>query len=121
MTTILIVDDNKDITFILSEVLKDAGYEIFTANNIEQAKLILSTKPIDLLISDIIMPGGSGLLLISEIRAQIPDLKVIAISGGGRNTPTDQLESAKSHGADAILAKPFSHEDFLDTVSKLCG
>lgn len=61
----------------------------------------------DLIITDLIMPGNEGLEIIQELRRANPEAKIIAMSGGGRNGPTDYLKIAKFFGARQVLAKPF--------------
>jgi CheY-like chemotaxis protein len=74
------------------------------------------SHPADLLITDILMPGQEGIETIVQFRRNYPEVKIIAMSGGGRNNGQSYLELAKKLGALRTLAKPFSIKDFLATV-----
>ena len=65
------------------------------------------------------MPEKEGVDLIMELKKGFPDVPIIAISGGGRNSPESYLNIAKLLGADAILEKPVQKEKLLDTVRKV--
>jgi len=72
-------------------------------------------------ITDLIMPDKEGLETIMELRAAQPDMKIIAMSGGGRNRPGDYLKVARQMGAAQVLAKPFSSQELLDCVRTVIG
>jgi CheY-like chemotaxis protein len=119
MAKILILDDEPSILLMLKKLLEKAGYEIEVAlNGKEGMKLFEINKP-DLLITDIIMPEKEGLETIFELRRNYPDLKIIAISGGGRIGPDGYLPGAKLLGANAVFTKPIVPKDFLQAVSDL--
>jgi CheY-like chemotaxis protein len=67
------------------------------------------------------MPEREGLETIMELRRDFPDVKIIAISGGGRVGPTGYLEVAKKLGAQRIFAKPFAIKEMLQAVQELIG
>ena len=73
----------------------------------------------DLLITDIVMPEKEGLELIFELRRKNPDLKIIAISGGGRFHYEGYLTSAKHLGANLVFQKPLDHREFINGISDL--
>ena len=73
----------------------------------------------DLLITDIIMPEKEGLETILELRKKYPELKIIAISGGGRISPEGYLPGAKLLGADLVFQKPLVQKEFMQAVSIL--
>jgi two-component system chemotaxis response regulator CheY len=74
----------------------------------------------DLVITDLVMPGMTGIEVVVELRKHTPPVKIIAISGGGRaSAAADYLATAQSLGADHVLAKPFSHETLLAAINKL--
>jgi YesN/AraC family two-component response regulator len=70
-------------------------------------------------VTDIVMPNKEGLETIVELRRNMPGVKIIAISGGGRIAPTDYLSIAKRLGADRVFAKPVERRALLDAVSEL--
>ena len=73
----------------------------------------------DLLITDIVMPEKEGLEVLMELRKRQPPVKIIAISGGGRNSATDYLPIAKLMGASKVLAKPFSNDVLVAAINEL--
>lgn len=120
MAKILIVDDEQNIRNILRESLKKEQHEVFEASSGQEASDILDKNAIELVITDLVMPGKTGLDLIMEIKEKIPDLNIIAISGGGGiNGRFDYLPIAQLIGANNILKKPFSIADMRKTVSEL--
>ncbi len=84
MAKILVLDDEPSILLMIKKMLEKAGHEVEIAlNGKEGMKLFEKNRP-DLLITDIIMPEKEGLETIFELRKSCPELKIIAISGGGR-------------------------------------
>ena len=75
-----------------------------------------SEKP-DLVVTDIIMPEKEGIETIRDIRGEVPDAKIIAISGGGRIGNTDFLQIARKMGAIDALPKPFDPDDLLGRIN----
>ena len=120
MAKILIVDDEQNIRNILCETLKKDEYEIFEASSGQEAIDILDSNAVDLMITDLVMPGKTGLDLIMEIKEKIPEINIIAISGGGGiNGRFDYLPIAQLIGANNIIRKPFSMADIKKIVSDL--
>ncbi|MEA1973293.1 MAG: response regulator [Candidatus Cloacimonadota bacterium] len=107
---ILITDDEEQIRKLISLKLKMKGYKIFTASDGKYALDILNNENIDLLLTDLIMPNEEGIGTILKAKAAFPDLKIIAMSGGGRIGPAGYLDTAKQLGADEILTKPIDFE-----------
>lgn len=116
MAKILLVDDEKPIRLMLRTVLETEGHEVEEALDGKEAIENHRSRPADLLVTDIVMPGQEGIETIMLFREKYPDVKIIAISGGGRNGWQSYLELAKKLGAARTLAKPFSIEDFLAAV-----
>jgi DNA-binding response OmpR family regulator len=82
-------------------------------------EVIEKTDPA-VVITDIVMPNREGIETIREIRLRYPDIRVLAISGGGsKSNSTDFLELAYALGADDVLAKPFRMAELLHKVGKL--
>ena len=71
---------------------------------------------VEIIISDILMPGKEGIETIMYIRRIDPGVKIIAISGHGWSGPVSYLDMAKQLGADSALSKPFSKSELLQTV-----
>jgi CheY-like chemotaxis protein len=119
MARILIIDDDENVRTILRDMLQRAGYEVVDAVNGKQGLRIFHQNPTDLVITDILMPVMPGSRLISILRKDFPDLKVIAMSGGGRMNHSDgYLKLASELGAQHILNKPFLQAELLETVAE---
>ncbi|TAL61068.1 MAG: response regulator [Bacteroidetes bacterium] len=119
MAKILVFDDEPSILLMIKKMLEKAGHEVDLAlNGREGMELIEKNRP-DLLITDILMPEKEGLETIIELRKKYPELKIIAISGGGRIGPEGYLPSAKLLGADLVFQKPLVQKEFMEAVSKL--
>jgi DNA-binding response OmpR family regulator len=119
MANILLVEDEEQLRLMLRDVLESAGHEVRVAENGKIAMNAFAVRSAELVITDLIMPEKEGLEIIRELKRDYSDVKIIAISGGGRNNADDYLELAKRFGADHILAKPFSNREFLDVIEKL--
>ena len=119
MAKILVLDDEPSILLMIKKMLEKEGHEVAVAlNGIEGMELFEQNKP-DLVITDIIMPGKEGLETILELRKNHPELKIIAISGGGRISPEGYLPGAKLLGANAVFQKPLVQKEFMATVAEL--
>lgn len=119
MTSILLVDDDDPFRTMLNEVLTDAGYQVQEASDGQQAIRLYESHPRDLVITDLVMPEKEGLEMIGELKQLNPEVKIIAISGGGRSGSGDYLKMATALGAQRVLIKPFSHREILEAVSQV--
>ena len=96
------------------------GFGVVGSSNGEEAMRLIRRSPVDLLITDIIMPQKDGTGLILEVRRDFPNLKIIAISGGARHIdPQNPLQIAKSLGANLTFTKPFKLTDLLGAAREL--
>ena len=119
MQKILIVDDEPHILLMLKKMLEPSGYEIdLAANGVEGIELFKKSAE-DLVITDIIMPEKEGLETIREMRRIKPDLKIIAMSGGGKVSADNYLEIARIFGASKIISKPFTKQEMITAVQEL--
>lgn len=116
MASILLVEDDEQLRPMLKIILQEAGHEVHEAHNGKEALEIYGVKPTDLVITDLVMPEKEGLETIIELRHTYPDVKIIAMSGGGRTGVQNYLELAKKFGANHTLAKPFSNQELLDGI-----
>jgi CheY-like chemotaxis protein len=121
MARILIVDDEPDILVILERMLRKMGHDIVLANNGKEAVRRLDEAAVDLVITDLIMPESEGIETIAAIRRKWPGVKIIAMSGGGRQSPMPYLAVAANLGADATLAKPFDRAELADALRRVLG
>ena len=115
--SILVIDDDDMVRGTLVENLRDEGFAVSAADNGVVAMAMLDDGPLpDIVITDIIMPQKEGLETILELRRKYPQVKLIAISGGGRTRGGDFLDMASKLGADAVMAKPLDLEKLGETV-----
>ena len=121
MTRILLVDDDESFRPMIASALERFGFDVVSAvNGREALKLFQEQRP-DLVITDLIMPEKEGLETIRDLRLLAPDVRIIAMSGGGRNNPVCYLRIASQLGADQILPKPFSFQELLDAIEATIG
>ena len=118
---ILLIDDDVQILDMLRQTLEREGYEVVDAPNGKEGIRLYREDPADLIITDIIMPEKEGIETIMELKRDFPDVKIIAISGGGRNDPEEYLHMAKKLGAKRIFAKPVEREKLLGAIRELIG
>ena len=76
---------------------------------------------IDVVVTDILMPEKDGIELLMELRERAPDLPVIAISGGGRISSLNYLETASAMGAVAVFNKPFNEKFLIEKIESLAS
>jgi PAS domain S-box-containing protein len=116
---ILLIDDDSEIRKLFVQKLAGRGYEIIEAcDGKEGLKLYHETRP-DLVITDLVMPEKEGLETITELKREFPDVKIIAISGGGRNVPDAYLHIAKNLGAERTFSKPIDWPELIKAVREL--
>ena len=115
METILIVDDEKNYLVVLEALLGPEGYEILTADNARNAIRLIEESELDLVITDIKMPGISGMELLEEAKKIAPDLPIIMMTAYG--TIEMAVEAMKKQAYDYIT-KPFQNEELKLTVKK---
>jgi DNA-binding response OmpR family regulator len=118
---ILVIDDDVQFRSMIVEMLERKHFEVYGAADGEEGIRIWQNIKPDLVITDIIMPNKEGIETILELKRLNKDVKIIAISGGGRTNAKDNLRSAKLLGASLTISKPFESSELLDTVRKLIG
>ena len=114
--SILVVDDEPGIRELLCLMLEAAGHTVASAEDGMEAPKVLASTPVDVVITDLLMPERDGLEFIGEIRKKFPAVKIIAMSGGGHIARDSYLRIAKNFGAHVLLEKPFSQAGVLDAV-----
>ena len=119
MKKILIIEDESSFRNVLEQMLTKAGYEIRSAEDGNCALAICDSFIPDLVLTDIIMPDKEGLETIQELLIKVPDIKIIAMSGGGRFGPDSYLPLAKKLGAKRTLQKPFMRDELLTTIKEV--
>ncbi len=115
METILIVDDEKNYPPIISAILEEEDFETLSANSAMEAIEIMANADIDLVLTDMKMPGMDGIELLEKIKESNPDLPVIIMTAHGT---VDKAVEAMHKGAYTYLLKPFDNENMVLYVSK---
>ena len=129
MQTVLIVDDEVEVGEVIRRVLERAGLKVLIANNASSGLETVSAVLPDIVITDVIMPRVHGVELIRILRERHPQIRVIAISGGGSFGPLSYkpdaisthayLAAAREAGAAEVLTKPFDMDALLAAVRRL--
>lgn len=104
---VLLVDDNADLAELTAQVLTLAGFEVRVAWSADEAIGVLVEQKVDVLFSDINMPGASGLDLAREAKAQWPQVHIVLTSGRAFN------ELARAPPGTTFIAKPYRLQDLL--------
>ena len=116
---ILVIDDDDQFRGMLRETLEHAGYEVTDAPNGKEGIRLFRENPADLVITDLIMPEKEGIETIKELRQEYSEVKIIAMSGGGRIGPDSYLKMAKGLGALRTLTKPIEREELLRAIREV--
>lgn len=119
MASIILVDDDDEFLALLSGTLTRAGHRVTVAFDGQQAVNLYKSRPTDLVITDLVMPGKEGIELIVELKGLFPEVKIIAVSGAGINALGEYLQMAKALGANRVLSKPFSVDQILNAISEV--
>ncbi len=114
MTRILVVDDEELVRSLTVQVLERAGYDVVGAGDAQLALDLLDEERFDLVVSDVVMPGLSGVELLNELRDLRPELPVVLMTGG--SPEPERTTRALELGANGIVYKPYSHSELLDAV-----
>ena len=117
---ILVVDDEPHIRRVLSAILGSNGYQVTMASDGTEGLAELGSEEVDLVILDLMMPGASGLEILSKIRADPlrAETPVIILTAKGQDTDRD---AALAGGANDFLTKPFSPKKLLARIEEILG
>lgn len=121
MASVLIIDDDDMVRTMLLRTVTRGGHEAFGARDGVEGVARFRDHPADLVITDIFMPNQEGLATIMELRRVKPDLKIIAISGGGARASLDVLPVAEALGAQRTLRKPFTPTEVIEAINGVLG
>jgi DNA-binding response OmpR family regulator len=119
MAGILIVEDDDDLREMLKISLLQRKYTVLEASNGKEAISRFKPSLVDLVVTDIIMPDEDGLKVIMKLKEIKPEIRIIAISGGGKAGPGNYLNLARALGADEIFPKPFSVSSLLTRIDTI--
>ena len=119
-TRLLVVDDEQDVLKLIQTMLADSGYEIVAANGAEDAIRAFEemAQPPDLILTDVVMPGMSGPMLINRLRTQAPEVHVLFMSGYDHSQVVQQY--VVQQGFD-LVAKPFTGRSLQAAIKKSLG
>ncbi len=112
---ILLADDERAILKVLSIKLRISGYEVITAQDGEEALLLIDSAKPDLVLLDIIMPRADGFQVLERLRSY-PELPVIALSARPENA-----RKALALGVKDFLTKPFDVDDLVRRIDRILG
>ncbi|MDR3567972.1 MAG: response regulator [Syntrophobacteraceae bacterium] len=118
MARILLVDDDKELLFLISEYLNAYGFQSELAENATEARQRLEKTPFDAVLSDFNMPGESGLDLLGHVCSRYPGLPFIMMSGSG--FPSLKNEAMEMGGAQ-FIPKPFEFKQMVTLLEKTLG
>ncbi len=113
---ILLVDDHEDTSRAIKRLLERLGYSVSTADSVSQALEVSRVKPVDVVISDIGLPDGSGLDLMRELMARNEEIKGVALSGFGME---EDIRRSKEAGFVEHLTKPVSFVTLQGVLNRL--
>lgn len=112
---VLVVDDALDTLEVVRRNLAAKGFQVLSADSVAEALKVLNDKPVDLVITDLKMPGASGLELIRHVRENLKNTQVMMITG---YPSIDGAVEAVKSGAEEYLPKPFTDEELLSAVRR---
>jgi len=116
MSTILVIDDDLAVLKFFGTILEDAGYSVQLCHSGGDAKKLLRQTPIDLVVLDLNMPEPDGFDLLKELRAAMPGLRIVVVSG---YLDGALLTAAKWLGATAVLSKSDAPGMLVKTVNDI--
>jgi DNA-binding response OmpR family regulator len=116
---VLVIDDDAQMRALLRQVLEWSGYAVMEAENGRKGMQMQRENPVELVVTDLIMPEQEGLETISILKKEFPDIKIVAVSGGGRIGPDAYLSAALELGADLVFNKPFVVKEFVEKIREL--
>lgn len=115
--SVLVADDEEGIRSLLVHWLQRQGHTTAAVGSAVEAATLLNERRFDLVITDIVMPGGDGFELIASFRKAQPSARIVAISGGGKYLQgSDCLKIARGLGANAVVMKPFKWEELQQGI-----
>ncbi len=116
--TILVVDDSPDTLELIQRKLQARGHRVLRSGSVEEALAVLRQGPVDLVVTDLKMPGGSGMDLVRHVRENFPDTEVMMVTG--YPTVAGAVRAVKQ-GAEEYLAKPFTDRELVEAVDRALG
>ena len=120
MARILFIDDDEQTLDLFGQILKGAGHEVIMARDGVTGIALYRKNPTDLIITDIMMPVKDGMEVISELKRDFPQVKIIAISGTGREERREFFfDVSRILGAKRTFEKPIDPAELLQAIREL--
>ncbi len=112
---VVVVDDEPPVCAVVDKVLEAAGFTVRSATTAREALSLCLVEPPDLVITDLMMPGGSGIGLLLQVRQRHPGLPLMAMSG---MPDVESLDALKKLGVPHFLPKPFTARALMEVVGQ---
>ena len=120
MASVLLTDDVAVVRMTVRRFLERGRHRVEECGSAAEAEALLGSRPFDILVTDLWMPGRDWLTLIGWVKAHKPGLPIIAITGGAPRAPQlFSMEEAARVGADRVLMKPVGMQELLAAISAL--
>jgi len=119
LSNILLVDDDREVRLSIRTVLQGVSHGVSDFDNAADAMRAAKEQKFDIAIVDLLLPDIDGLELIKQLHTTFPNIKTIAISGGGEILKKSYLPAAAAFGAFATLEKPFEAEALIDAITAM--
>lgn len=111
---VLLVEDDDDNRELMAEVLAAAGFEVLSASSGQDGLKTLSEHSVDVVVTDVGMPGMGGLEMAKAAKKIAPAIPVVVVTGWAER---DDISSARGHEVDAVLIKPVDPDALTSTVN----
>ena len=119
MKKILLVDDDQVIVEALTNALQLRNFQVNSLTDGRKVRSEIEENEYDIIVLDIVMPNKEGLETIQDVRQINSTIPILAISGGGRTTPSSNLEIAKMMGATDTMIKPFDSSSLIQKINSI--
>ncbi len=121
MARVMVVDDEASVRTALRRILERMGHEASEAENGRVALELYREDPCDAILMDLYMPELDGVEMMIRLKSDYPDVKVVAVSGGGWKSKDSALGEMTDLGAVETIAKPFTVEEVVEVVARVLG
>lgn len=118
MPNVLLIDDDENLRGILVIAMEQAGHTVFQAEDGQKGVELARSKPVDIVLTDLVMPVQEGVETIMTLRRERPRLPIIAMSGGVSNSKL-YLDIAGKIGAKRMLPKPFALKQLITLIDEV--
>jgi len=120
MAHVLVIDDDRVVLALVTSILEAHGHQVSTAQDGHAGMKVFSNRHVDLVVTDIVMPGQEGMATIGAIRRVSPKVPILAMSGSSTmGRYGSYLDAAILLGANATLEKPINIDDLMAAVDRL--